>query len=243
MKKLPLVLCPGLLCDAALWAPQLAALRELADVFVPDLTGQETMTEMGATVLREAPWPQFALAGLSMGGYVALETCMQAPRRVTRLALLDARALPETEVDRARRAQLVALAQRERGFATLTRQLLPLMVHEPRVADAALREIIVGMAERTGVEAYARQQAAIVSRRDFRPLLRHIDVPTLVLCGRQDQITPLACSEALAAAIPQATLTVLEDCGHMSTLELPDAVNAALRTWLLQDPSRVERPG
>jgi len=237
-KKLPLVLCPGLLCDAALWAPQVEALRDVAEVFIPSLAQEDTMSGMGAAVLREAPWPQFALAGLSMGGYVALEAFMQAPRRVTRLALLDARARPETEVDRARRAQLVALVQRERGFATLTRQLLPLMVHASRLDDVALRDTIVGMAERTGVEVYARQQGAIVSRRDFRPLLRHVDVPTLVLCGRDDQITPLDCSEEMAAAIPGAALVVLEGCGHMSTLEAPAAVNAALRTWLEVDPNR-----
>lgn len=232
MNSLPLVLCPGLLCDAALWAPQVAALREIAEVWIPDFTQQQTMAEMGASVLRDAPWPQFALAGLSMGGYIALETFVQAPRRVRRLALLDARARPETEADRARRAQLVSLTQRERGFATLTRQLLPLMVHASRVEDTALREVIIGMAERTGLDAYARQQAAIVSRRDYRPLLRHVDVSTLVLCGREDQITPLDCSEEMAAAIPGAELVVLDDCGHMSTLERPDAVNEALRRWL-----------
>lgn len=232
MRKMPLVLCPGLLCDAALWAPQIEALREIAEVFIPDLAREETMAGMGAAVLREAPWPQFALAGLSMGGYIALEAFMQAPRRVTRLALLGTRARPETEIDRARRAQLIALVQRERGFATLTRQLLPLMVHASRVDDEALRATIAGMAERTGVEVYARQQGAIVARRDFRTLLRHVDVPTLVLCGRDDQITPLNCSEEMAAAIPAAELVVIEDCGHMATLEAPAAVNAAMRRWL-----------
>ena len=230
--RIPLVLCPGLLCDAALWAPQVAALAAVADIWIPDLTRQSTMAEMGATVLGEAPWPRFALAGLSMGGYVALETFAQAPRRITRLALLDTRSTAESSEDRARRVQLVALVQRERGFAALTKQLLPLMVHASRLGDPALTDTIRDMAARVGVEAYARQQAAIVSRRDFRPGLRHVDVPTLVLCGRDDQITPLAGSEEMAAAIPGARLVVPAQCGHMSTLESPDAVNAALRDWL-----------
>ena len=230
--RVPLVLCPGLLCDAALWAPQVADLADVADIWIHDLTRQSTMAEMGAAVLREAPWPRFALAGLSMGGYVALEAFAQAPRRVTCLALLDTRAASETPEDRARRAQLVALVQQERGFAALTRQLLPLMVHASRLGDRALTDGIRDMAARVGLEAYARQQAAIVSRRDFRPGLRHVDVPTLVLCGRDDQITPLACSEKMAGAIPGARLVVLEDCGHMSTLESPREVNAALRQWL-----------
>ena len=232
MSKLPLVLCSGLLCDAALWAPQVSALNNIAEIWIPEFTQQETMAEMGARVLREAPWPQFALAGLSMGGYIALEAFVQAPRRVQRLALLDARARPETSADRARRQQMIALAERERGFGALTRQLLPLMVHPSRIGDAALGGVIHDMANRTGVEAYARQQAAIISRRDFRPALRHIDVPTLVLCGREDQITPLDCSEEMAAAIPGAQLRVIEHCGHMSTLETPAEVNAALRDWL-----------
>lgn len=230
--RLPLVLCPGLLCDAALWAPQLTALAGVADIWIPDLTRQDSMAAMGEAVLREAPWPRFALAGLSMGGYVALEAFVQAPRRITRLALLDTRARPEAPADRARRAQFVELVQRERGFATLTRQMLPLMVHRSRLADRELVDGIADMARRVGVEAYARQQAAIVSRRDYRPALRHVDVPTLVLCGREDELTPLDCSEEMAAAIPGARLLVLPECGHMATLERPDEVNRALGAWL-----------
>ncbi len=238
MNKLPLVLCPGLLCDAALWAPQVAALADIAEVWIPDFTRQQTIAEMGAWVLSAAPWPQFALAGLSMGGYIALEAFLQAPRRIQRLALLDARARPETPADRTRRQQMIALAERERGFGALTRQLLPLMVHSSRTDDTALTGVIKDMANRTGVDAYARQQAAIISRRDFRPFLRHVDVPTLVLCGREDLITPLDCSEELAGAIPGAQLTVLEDCGHLSTLEMPAAVNPALCRWLQPPKTR-----
>jgi pimeloyl-ACP methyl ester carboxylesterase len=230
--RLPLVLCPGLLCDEALWAPQAAALAGVAEIWIPDLGRQDTMTAMGEAVLREAPWPRFAIAGLSMGGYVALEAFVQAPRRVTHLALLDTRARPEFAADRARRAQLLELVRSERGFSSLLRQMLPLMVHRSRLGEAGLVEAIGAMARRVGVEAYARQQAAIVSRRDFRPALRHVDVPTLVLCGREDEVTPLDCSAEMAAAIPGAQLVVLPDCGHMATLERPDEVNRALARWL-----------
>jgi pimeloyl-ACP methyl ester carboxylesterase len=230
--KQPLVLLPGLLCDAALWEPQLSELADIADFFVADLTGYETMKGMGESVLRDSPWEEFALAGLSMGGYVALEVTRQAPQRVTRLALLDSRARPEKPDETERRQQLMKLAQGERGFAPVTSRMLPLMLHPSRVKDARLTKTIRDMAERTGVEAYLRQQRAIISRPDFRPQLPKIKCLTLVLCGRQDQLTPPECSEEMAAAIPEAKLLVVEECGHLSTLERPDEVNAAMREWL-----------
>ena len=230
--KQALVLLPGLLCDAALWEPQLTGLADIARFWVPDLTEHETMKKIGEAVLRDAPWKEFALAGLSMGGYVALEAMRQAPERVTRLALLDSRARPETPEETERRKQLMKLAQSERGFAPVTSRILPLLLHPSRVKDARLTKTVREMAERTGVEAYLRQQHAIISRPDFRPGLPNIKCPTLVLCGRQDQLTPLECSEEMAAAIPGANLVVVEECGHLATLERPAEVNAALRTWL-----------
>jgi len=229
----PLVLLPGLLCDAALWEPQLSQLADVARFWVPDLTEYESVTAMAEAVLRDAPWREFALAGLSMGGYVALEIMRQAPQRVTRLALLDTRARPEIRDDTERRQQLMKLAQTERGFTPVTRRMLPLTLHPSRVKDAQLTRIIREMAERTGVEAYLRQQRAVIVRPDFRPGLRSINCPTLVLCGRQDQLTPLEYSEEMAAAIPGAKLAVVEECGHLPTLERPDVVNAALREWLI----------
>jgi pimeloyl-ACP methyl ester carboxylesterase len=183
-------------------------------------------------VLRDAPWNEFTLAGLSMGGYVAMEVMRQAPERVTRLALLDSRARPETPDETKRRQQLMKLAQSERGFTPVTSRMLPLILHPSRVKDARLTKTVRDMAERTGVEPYLRQQHAIISRPDFRPGLPNIKCPTLVLCGRQDQLTPPECSEEMAAAIPGAKLVLVEECGHLSTLERPEIVNAALREWL-----------
>lgn len=232
MRKTPLVLCPGLLCDAALWAPQIDALRETCEIFVPVLTGMDTVRALAAAVLDAAPWPQFALAGLSLGGYVALEAFAAAPRRVIRLALFGTRASPERARERERRAQLVALARRARGFAALTRRLFPRQVAPAHRASDGLRATVVGMAERIGVDAYVRQQRAIATRRDRRSLLRYIDVPTLVLCGRDDRVIPPAESAALAAAIPGARLVTVPHCGHLSPLEAPAAVTAALCDWL-----------
>ncbi len=230
--KHPLILLPGLLCDAALWEPQLDDLADIADFFVADLTEQETMKDMAAAVLRDAPWKEFALAGLSMGGYVAQEIMRQAPRRVKKLALLDTRARPEEPQETERRHQFIKLAQSERGFTPVTTRLLPLLLHPSRVKEQALVQVIREMAERTGVEAYVRQQTAIIGRPDFRPDLAKITCPTLVLCGRQDQLTPLSDSELIAATIPGAKLVVVEECGHMSTLERPEVVNEVMREWL-----------
>lgn len=230
--KTPVVLLPGLLCDAALWEPQLEGLADVADFFVADLTEYETIGDMAKSVLRDSPWKTFALAGLSMGGYVAQEIVRQAPNRVSRLALLDTRARPEEPAETERRRDLIRLARTERGFTPVTTRLLPLLMHPSRVKEAALVNVIREMAERTGIEAYVRQQNAIIGRPDFRPHLPKIACPTLVLCGREDQLTPLADSEFIANAIPGAKLVVIEECGHLSTLERPGEVNAALREWL-----------
>ena len=230
--KQPLVLLPGLLCDAALWEPQLSDLADIADFFVADLTDHESIGDMAASVLRDCPWKQFALAGLSMGGYVAQEILRQAPQRVTRLALLDTRACAEVPEETARRRELMKLAQTEGGFTPVTNRMLPLMLHASRVTDAPLVKVIREMAERTGIEAYMRQQNAIIARPDYRPMLASIACPTLVLCGTQDRLTPLGNSEQMAAAIPGAKLAVVEECGHVSTLERPEVVNKAMRQWL-----------
>ena len=230
--KQPLVLLPGLLCDAALWEPQVAHLADIADFFVADLTKQRSIEEMAASVLRDAPWRQFALAGLSMGGYVAQEIMRQAPQRVTRLALLDTRSRAELPEETQRRRQLMELAQSGRNFTPVTNRMLPFLVHESRVKDGPLVAVIRAMAERTGIDAYLRQQNAIIARADYRAMLPTIGCSTLVLCGRQDRLTPLENSEQMAAAIPGASLVVIEECGHMSTLERPARVNGALRAWL-----------
>ena len=230
--KHPLVLLPGLLCDAALWEPQLSELADIGDFFVADLTDQQSIEEMAASVLRDSPWKEFSLAGLSMGGYVAQEIMRQAPQRVTRLALLDTRSHSELPEETGRRRQFMKLAQTERGFTPVTNRMLPLMLHSSRVKDAPLVKVIREMAERTGIEAYIRQQNAIIARPDYRPMLPSIACPTLVLCGRQDGLTPLENSEQMAAAIPGAKLAVVEECGHVSTLERPTEVNGAMRDWL-----------
>jgi pimeloyl-ACP methyl ester carboxylesterase len=231
MKKSPLVLLPGLLCDAQLWQPQTESLGDIADIWIADHTRSETMAGVARDVLADAPFASFALAGLSMGGYIALEIMRQAPQRVARLALLDTAAGADLPEQTLRRKELIALAERGE-FPRVTEILLPLLIHPARLGDPALTEVIKSMAQNVGKEAFVRQQHAIMSRVDSLKLLRTIASPTLALCGRQDALTPLARHEEIVAGIEGARLEVIEDCGHLSTLERADAVNAALRRWL-----------
>jgi len=232
VKKPPLVLLPGLLCDAALWRGQVEDLADIVEPWIADLTHDDSMTAMAQRVLREAP-PHFALAGLSMGGYVAQEIARQAPDRVSRLALLDTTARPDTPEQTIRRRGLIELAERGE-FRGVTPRLLPIFLHPGRLDDAPLTGAVLAMAERVGKEAFLRQQRAIIGRIDGRPSLGAIRCPTLVLCGREDQLTPLELSEEIAGLIPGSRLAIVEECGHLSTMERPWEASVFLRQWLTE---------
>ena len=229
-EKLPLALLPGLLCDHALWQHQVAGLSDIADCWVADFTTQDSAAAMVDSVLEAMP-ARFALAGLSMGGYVALELMARAPERVERLALIDTRAQGDTEQETSRRRGLIELA-RKGQFKGVTPRLLPLFIHEGRLEDEALTSVVTGMAERVGRDAFISQQQAILTRRSHLETLARIDVPTLILCGRQDALTPLSDHETMAAAIAGSHLVVVDDCGHLASLERPETVTAAMRSWL-----------
>jgi pimeloyl-ACP methyl ester carboxylesterase len=228
--KTPLVLVPGLLCSPALWAPQVEGLSDITDIIVADHTRHDSVPAIADAILAVAP-QRFALAGLSMGGYIAQQIVLQAPERVARLALLDTGARADTPERIERRLQLNDLARRE-GAGRVQQEIMPLLIHKHRQADKAFVDLVVQMAVDTGLDAFLRQHAALMARGDNRPLLPTIRCPTLVLVGRQDILTPPELSEEIAAAIPGARLEYIEDSGHLSTLEQPDAVNRALRQCL-----------
>jgi pimeloyl-ACP methyl ester carboxylesterase len=227
---IPTVLIPGLACTSDLFARQLATLWPAGPVMIASTLAGGTMAEIAGAILAQAP-PRFALAGLSMGGYIGLEIMRRAPERVTRLALLDtsarADAPEQTEVRR-------VLMARARGgeFDAVLAETAPTLLHPARRDDAALISIQLRMGHVIGAEAYCRQQEAIIGRADSRSRLPSIAVPTLVLVGDQDGVTPPDRARELAGAIPRAGLTIIRNAGHLSTLEQPTAVNQALARWL-----------
>jgi pimeloyl-ACP methyl ester carboxylesterase len=226
----PIVLVPGLNCSARLYAEQVPALWEVGPVTIADHRRDDSVAAIAADVLATAP-PRFALVGLSMGGYVAFAIMRQAPERVVRMALLDTSARPDTAEQSERRRGMIALAEGGR-FSEVPDLLFPVFVHRNRQGDETLRTIVRSMAEETGPQAFVRQQRAIMTRPDCRPQLASISCPTLVLVGDGDELTPPALSEEIAAGIVGARLVRVPDCGHLSTLERPEAVNRALVEWL-----------
>ena len=229
-RDLPIVMLPGHMCDARLFGPQRAALPGRL-VLVGDLTADDNVAAMARRVLGIAP-PRFALLGLSMGGIVAFEILRQARERVARLALLDTNPLPESEDRSTARLELMRLVAAGGLKDVVVERLKPAYLASESREDAVLLGLLVEMALDLGPCVFDRQARALLSRPDSRELLAHIRVPTLVLCGREDALCPVAVHEAMAAAIPGATLAVVERAGHLPTLERPAAVNAAIRHWL-----------
>jgi pimeloyl-ACP methyl ester carboxylesterase len=229
-ESLPVVLVPGLNCSARLYAEQIPALWQFGPVTVGDHRRDDSMAAIARRILADAP-PRFALAGLSMGGYIAFEILRQAAARVAKLALLDTGAGAEVPERTAQRKPLIALAQQGR-FAEITEDQFPLLVHRSRHGDTALKAQVRAMNQETGPDAYCRQQHAIMGRPDSRPGFAAISCPTLVLVGDEDQLTPPALAHEMAGGIRGARLVVVPECGHLSTMERPQAVTQALLDWM-----------
>jgi pimeloyl-ACP methyl ester carboxylesterase len=232
MPKKTLVLLPGLLNTRRLFQHQIEGLSDIADCLVPELWHYDSLAGMADAALAAAP-PSFALAGFSMGGYVSFEILRRAAQRIERLALIDTQATPDTPEGTRRRQGLIEQTRIGR-FHGVHPSLLPQIVHKSRLEDPAVVQPIFDMACEVGAEGFVREQQAIIGRPDSRPMLVDIEVPTVVIVGRQDQATPLARSHEMAADIAPSRLVVAEDCGHMSPLERPEEVTAALRRWLSQ---------
>jgi len=225
-----LILIPGLLCDDYLWHAQALDLADQARVRIAPPPTAETIRAMAAAILDGAP-ERFALAGLSMGGYLCFEIMRQAPQRVERLALVDTSARDDTPEQTKTRNALITAAQSGR-FRLLTREIVNGLITPQRAADDAFAGPIREMARRVGPETFVAQQRAIMGRADSRPTLTAITCPTLVICGEQDVTTPPDLAREMADHMAGAHLLLIEDCAHLSPLEQPDAVSVALGEWL-----------
>ena len=226
----PILLVPGLASSARIYAPVIPALWRLGPVMIANHIRDDNMADIAARVLSEAP-PRFALAGHSMGGYIALEIMRQAPERVVKLALINTQARPDTPEATARRRGLMERARRGE-LRAIREESFPELVHPSRRDDAGILELVHAQDEDVGVEGYLRQQVAIIARVDSRPSLSAITCPTLVLTGDADNTIPNAFSKEMAEAIAGARLVILDRCGHLPQAEQPDATARALTEWL-----------
>jgi len=230
MQSLPLVMVPGLTCTARLYGPQVAALWQFGPVMVADHRRDADMAAIATRILKDAP-PRFVLAGLSMGGYIAFAMLRLAPERIARLALLDTSARPDTPEQTAGRRTQIAMAQSGR-YAEIPDQSIPHYLNAKHQRDEQLTAIVRQMIAETGPESFMLQLKAIMSRPDSRPMLASIRCPTLVVVGDADVATPPELNKEIADGIAGAKLMVIPDSGHLTTLEQPEAVNAALAEWL-----------
>lgn len=227
---MPILLVPGLVCSPRIFAPVIPALWRFGPVTVANHIRDDNMGAIARRILAEAP-PRFALAGHSMGGYIAFEIMRQAPERVARLALMNTQARPDTpEAGERRRGQIARAKAGE--YRAILDELFAGFVHPSRRDDDALRRLVNDMGDDVGPEAFVRQLTAIMTRPDSRPTMAWIRCPTLVLSSDEDKTVPNSLSTEMAGGIPGAKLVIIPDCGHLTPPEQPQATAAALVEWL-----------
>lgn len=226
----PLVLLPGMMCDARLYGPQIKTLGRDRAIHVAPIQAQDTVEAMATEVLANAP-ATFALAGLSMGGIVAMEVVRRAPTRVTRLALMDTNALSETPAYAASREPQIARVMAGSLVEVMREDMKPDYL-APGAGRQAVLDLVMDMALEMGEGVYLRQSRALQRRPDQQNVLRKLKIPTLILCGEHDRLCPVSRHQFMADLIHGAELCIVPDAGHLPTLEQPEAVNAALKQWL-----------
>lgn len=218
------------MCDERLFLPQISALNAEREVFAPPISEHDTISTLAGSVLDNAP-PKFALAGLSMGGIVAMEIVRQSPDRIERLALMDTNPLAELPEMKAKRAPQIDQARAGQLDSVMRDEMKPnYLIDSP--TKPALMDLCMDMALKLGPDVFVRQSTALRDRPDQCDTLRGIKVPTLILCGRHDQLCPVERHELMASLIPVADLQIVEDAAHLPTLEQPERTTAALKTWL-----------
>jgi len=226
----PLILLPGMMCDARLFGPQIKALSGRVPVMTFPLCQHDSIEVMATDILCHAP-PSFALSGLSMGGIVAMEILRQAPGRVTRLALLDTNPLAEKPEIAARRAPQMAAVREGRPWHVMRDEMKPnYLADGPR--QGAILDLCMAMATDLGPDVFLRQSQALMSRSDQCATLKSFSGKALVLCGREDGLCPVERHQLMHDLLPHSTLEIIDGAGHLPTLEKPNETTAALIRWL-----------
>jgi len=226
----PLVLIPGMMCDARLFGPQIDAMSGHHTLILAPIDAHETMQELAGEILAHSP-PRFALAGLSMGGIVAMEILRQAPTRVSGIALLDTNPLAELDSVKARRTPQLEDVRLGGLDRVMREEMKPnYLTNGPR--RAAILDLCMDMALGLGPDVFFRQSLALMNRPDQSETLRNTSVPTLILCGEEDTLCPPARHELMHKLVPNSTLEIIENAGHLPTLEQPEQTTAALVRWM-----------
>lgn len=231
MKREILVMLPGMMCDARLFAPQIKALQTDYDIIIPELTAP-TIDEMAKHVLEGVKAEQFNLVGLSMGGIVGMEIVRQASERVMRLGLLDTNHLADAPDKYEMRNRQIEDVKQGKLREVIIEEMKPVYLAERNRSNQQLLDILIDMAMDVGADAFVAQSLALRDRRDQTEILKSYPGPTLVLCGAEDNLCPVERHEHMAELVPNASLSIVPGAGHISTLETPDAVNVAIKHWL-----------
>ena len=225
----PLVLLPGMMCDARLWFSQIAAFSSQRVVQTAPMNGAD-ISDIAMEILADAP-PIFALAGLSMGGIVAMELLRQAPERIERIALLDTNPLPELPEVAVRREPQIVKVQQGGLIAVMRDEMKPNYLSDGPNRTAIL-DLCMDMAQTLGPEIFVAQSRALQTRPNQVETLKASKIPTLILCGRDDRLCPIGRHQLMYDLMPHAEFTIIEGAGHLPTLEQPTETTAALARWL-----------
>ncbi len=228
--KIPLLLIPGLACNHIMWQRQLESLSDIADCQIAPLPAYDDFGPIAEAILAAAP-DRFAMAGASMGGYLCFEVLRRAPDRVLRLGLIGTSADPEPPDMTERRLVMIDKAERN-GLLVMWRNFIPRLVHPDRLNEGAVVDDLLQQAFEVGLECFCRHQRALMKRSGYLDMLSAISCPTIVIMGRDDQVTPLPVHERMVNGIPGAEFVIIEDSGHVPMMERPDATTTAMRSWL-----------
>ena len=228
----PLVFLPGMMCDSRLFEIQTRFLSLDRAVTVAPITLGERIEEIASNLLQQLPH-RFALLGLSMGGIVAMEILRRAPDRVTRLALMDTDPLADTPQIAAARESLIVSARAGR-LEDAVNGVIRSDILAPGPGRPAVLALVRQMSHELGPDVFVKQMRALQRRRDQQATLRRIKVPTMVMCGVHDTLTPVKRHSFMAELIPNAQLRMIEEAGHLPPLEQPMMTLDAIRDWLRQ---------